>query len=246
MYMIPQADRERFDDALFNRENVPITLRCNRLSMRRIRCFDDILLACREIHAGTMWNQNRGKHFDDDALPTLVRLAEHIYNYFNHPSPNVSNTQNNFDWFHKRLCFLFLNWYRSIQPLCKLVTYGNTQKLINMVFKYLSCYSDYEDFSGLFSYCHMPIDRKILNKLQLEGVPCVCNCAYNGVCWTKFDYEQYDALVSAYRSKIPQTTLGEHTYLELEYVLWPTSGRLNDLLGRPSGMRSSALAIFYM
>ena len=43
-----------------------------------------------------------------------------------------------------------------------------------MIFKYLSCFSDYIESADLFSYCHMPIDTSVLWALEhWFGVPSI-------------------------------------------------------------------------
>ena len=42
----------------------------------------------------------------------------------------------------------------------------NCQKMVNMLFKYLTCFGDYDEFADLFSYCHIPIDRNILESFR--------------------------------------------------------------------------------
>ena len=167
-------------------------------------------------------------------IHALSPLVDKIWAYFN-LTPNTSNNQSNFDKFHEDLCDCFL----SISTGAGFThTYGNAQKMVNMLFKYLTCFDDYKDFADLFSYCHVPIDSIILGKFNLiYHVPNTTDGRvyrgrysgkYNGVAWTAMSKNDYTALVKDYRTAL-FSIKGNHSWLGLEYYIWggttiPTTG----------------------
>lgn len=58
-------------------------------------------------------------------------------------------------------------------------TFGLSQKLVNMTFKYLYLFEDYLQFYIDFSKCDCPLDSIILSKLN------------SSIIWSKCTYEQY-------------------------------------------------------
>ena len=166
-------------------------------------------------------------------------MPDRIYRYFNCPG-NKQNTQNNFDDFHKELCdcFLSLNAYRKADPF----TYGNAQKMINMVFKYLSCFEDYDEFADLFSYCHIPVDGYLLDVLSSMYQ---VNCGerqYNGKPWTQFDKLDYLALVDEYRQRVKKDT--ELSFLAFDFYAWESSVKKSPLSLPIRGKQSKPITFF--
>lgn len=93
----------------------------------------------------------------------LYPLCEKILHYFfEDPTPS---SQAAFDKYHDELCVMFLDGFREAGYTH---TYGNAQKFINILFKYLSCFEDAElHFEKKFKYCHMAIDRYTYNGYRL-------------------------------------------------------------------------------
>lgn len=110
----------------------------------------------------------------------LDEIGNKIYEYLNY-TPNKIDSQEEFDKYHEELCSLFLygdtskgikgfnDVRRDVNPTkySGSICYGSAQKIINMVFKYLTCYSDYLAYSSYFEFCHMPIDRFVLKGLEV-------------------------------------------------------------------------------
>lgn len=158
-------------------------------------------------------------------------ITDALHNYFNKHA-NTPNNQNTFDIFHKKLCDLFKNGNSY--------TYGNAQKHINMIFKYLTTFSDYNKFDSLFSYCHMPIDRTILK--IFSGVVKGCsNGAYNGTPWTSLTETQYKDLLDEYRKSIKKNS--QESFLSFEYRCWAIK-KLPPILTK--GVRTRSVNRFYM
>lgn len=167
-------------------------------------------------------------------LGVLEAIAAKIFEYFNGEG-NVPNNQANFDDFHAELCRKFL---AEMHDLGATFSYGNAQKLINMAFKYLSCYSDYEAFADLFSYCHMPIDGVILEALENRyHVVGVRHRHFGGKPWTAFEENHYLELVKNYRDALDPIR-GNNCYLAVDHYLWggsvvmPSTGTATATIGK--------------
>ena len=218
----------RFYRGLCVKRRIPGTVRTRPFSIRQIRNLSDITLAIDEIYRfGTPFSHKQTRpqitiacqYADLKAI--FNDLAIRIYDYFNH-TPNVRNNQKHFDEFHKSLCKQFLS---ALTPLCSKYskdtpTYGNAQKLINVTFKYLSCYSDYNDFADLFSFCHIPIDSQILGAFRrYYRVPGVVSQQYRGTSWSLLLDSQYDNLVSAYTAAL-HGRIFNHPWLAVDFYYW--------------------------
>ena len=94
----------------------------------------------------------------------------------------------------------------------QILSIGQTQKLINMSFKYLYCCKwFFENKKDYFKYCHMPLDGYILNWYKRE-----IDKEYDGQAWSKIDN------VSKYmniENKIRNYYDGE-IVLEKEFDIW--------------------------
>lgn len=124
----------------------------------------------------------------------------------------------------------------------KSATYGNAQKMINILFKYLTCFDDYPKYADLFSYCHMPIDGYIARALNGNGVLVPLTP------WNKLTYPQYIDLQKDIRINLPRDP--NMTILEGEFILWPTAAKGRSckgaLLQVTSGIHAPRIPYFYM
>ena len=183
----------------------------------------------------------------------LSALAESIWKYFN-STPNTMNSQPEFDSFHDTLC----NWFegelnRTVRSVVGLpnATYGNAQKMINVLFKYLSCFDDYPEYADLFSYCHVPIDNYILCGLSTSSVLCKIpgvvkipyDYQYNGLGWYGFDRDTYRSLVDNYRRYI--TKPSDLSYLAVEFDLWIAGNKKRKCILPTSGTMAAPIAEFH-
>lgn len=179
-----------------------------------------------------------------DAL--LGDLAKKIHNYFNMPG-NVANNQFNFDNFHHDICHRFLDELNVIRAMVGLknrdrARYGNAQKMINILFKYLSCFDDYRNYEDLFSYCHMPIDGYIVRALNANEIKA------SQLQWNRLTYTQYINLQTDIRKNLPRDP--NMTILEAEFILWPIAAKGRSCRGVlsqvTSGIQAPNIPTFYM
>ena len=237
-WRLPRNIRYYFVGSLIEKYGIPNTIKTNRLFDRSIRNFDDVLLAIVELYTyGTPFAHVEHPKISNcnqkaDLMILFNWLASKIYNYFN-GEPNTMNTQLNYNSFHNRLCVDFLSQFASI---CSKYgkpspTFGNAQKLINMTYKYLACYSDYDDFADLFSNCHIPIDGNLLNIFEsVYAVAGVTNKAYNNRSWSQLDDADYSNLITAYQTAMTGR-INNHPWLAVDFYCWdgislvlPTTG----------------------
>lgn len=109
-----------------------------------------------------------------------------------------------FDTFHDTLCKLFID-----MSDCR-YTYGNAQKFVNMLFKYLACFRDVKYYENKFENCHIPLDSHILKTLSKDGIDICKNRS-----WIKLDRSTYLEIVKSYRNKLNITN-----GLEYDFNVW--------------------------
>ena len=208
------------------------SVRANPLTVRRLDNYDDVLLACQDVYNSGIIFPLLAKRKGIDVSVPLADLAKRLFDYFRTTVKSPFD-ESEFDEFHEKACDTFLqliNSCRSIKGYAPL-NYGSAQKMINMVFKYLACYSDYTTYEDCFEHCHMPIDSRILCKLKKDyNIPEIKITFYSKFCggatfkgksWTKFDKEIYGDLL-----KITRTTIAKDskytgkTLLEIEFEIW--------------------------
>ena len=229
MYLIDPTVRNGFISGLAESPKYRYALTLPTLSITNQ---SDIEFAAVKLYrSGTPFdNQGRTRQSrmqnEADVRATLAPFVEKIWKYFNE-APNTGNTQANFDRFHEELCELFQTLFAAAGYAH---TYGNAQKMVNMLFKYLTCFSDYNAFAGLFEHCHIPIDRKILQALYLYAVPHTTRYGEyqeinpatgkkENTPWTRMDKAQYNILRDAYRIALAPV-VGGHSWLGAEYYIW--------------------------
>lgn len=86
-----------------------------------------------------------------DAKKNVIKIFNE---YFDDEAPNSEEV------FKEKQAYLCDAWVKSFKVSNSLGTYGKAQKIVNMTFKYLYCYTDdnLEKLKGYFQYCHMPLD----------------------------------------------------------------------------------------
>lgn len=182
----------------------------------------------------------------------LTDIGDRIHDYFV-LEPNSINDQINFDAFHDELCDLFLKGINKIRKNARSfeLSYGQAQKLINLTFKYLTTYSDYETYADLFRFSHMTIDGTVLRTLrskqkllQYLGVDSVRVNFVIEHGWTSMTKEQYHDLLIEYRRAI-DPYLGDKSYMHLEYCIWNTKRHLLIDLQNSGGVDATPISEFY-
>jgi len=202
---------------------------------RRISNLDDIKLAVREVYAKPFTPRTIRGHENIqkcDLELLLDDLSNIIYYYFRvNKGENV--TEKKFDVFHNKICKWFVRQHNLISTgRCDSICYGKAQKEINMVFKYLTCYSDYHDYWELFNYCHMPIDSYVLQELKcrygFSGITGNSIAKYYGSAWSNLSEPQYKNLLTQYRNEFKKRYT-DYTCLNVEYYLWADNLRMDPL-----------------
>ena len=130
---------------------------------------DDIMFAAANLYAYGTPFVNQGKrrqsHYGTGTtdIQTIKKELNNyvaaVLGYFKKPYPK---SQADFDNDHKNLCEIFLRSITKYQH-----TYGNAQKMTNILFKYLACFMDASIYEDWFKYCHMALDRFTYNGYRL-------------------------------------------------------------------------------
>lgn len=129
------------------------------LPSKSIAVKSDILFAAKNLYAyGTpFWTRGGQRHYNTADIPMLISVldpfVDMVWGYFRSPAPS---TQADFDVIHKRMCDEFLNNIAAAGRYTH--TYGNSQKMVNVLFKYLACFHDAPTYEEWFKYCHMALD----------------------------------------------------------------------------------------
>lgn len=137
-----------------------------------------------------------------------------------------------FDYFHNDMCTTWSECF-SHSSFSSLKAYGKAQKIVNMTFKYLYCYTD-TALKGFFEHCHMPLDSFTLEWFKRE-MRVKHNLIVGQISsWSKMENEDgdtykdqkddkkysYHFYVSHIRRYIKDNKI-ELTPLQLEFIIWP-------------------------
>lgn len=166
-------------------------------------------------------------------------------------SKNEFENQEEFNEMHHRICKEFLDEYNNILTShgCDEQQYGKAQKIVNMTFKYLSCYKDADNYSNIFRYCHMALDSYTLgwfsNKVLDNSYKDNNELKKKINAWTKLEYDELsEGTYGWIQEKIrgfANTDEWEYRYdngkkmtvFDAEFVIWEQEGlkrRKNELL----------------
>ena len=221
----------KIDQSLIN--DFKATIKGFNFSSRFISNKNDILDAIKFIYdtksvlfrkrkAGVIkWSLRKNKVAMASKDVLLDQLAVRIYEYFSKPLPI---TKNDFDMFHNEVTKWFLDELNKIRKFAGLsnAKYGNAQKMINVLFKYLACFEDYPKYLLFFNYCHIPIDSYMMKAGLDNGIIGITNNGgykFNGQAWEELDKNNYLSLqkeldVNLKRRKVV-------SLLNCEFYLWP-------------------------
>lgn len=188
---------------------------------RQIKSRDDVLAAVEKAYKDTMPRTIKGHgNLTREELDELrEKAADRMIDYLGEDAP--ANAES-FNGIHSRLCQEFLSDYNKLLTDRNLPrqAYGKAQKLVNMTFKYLSCFDDASDYKAWFAFCHMPIDQIILRWCKERGM-------FTGsASWTSLNEREYRAFQQHMRTWLeaekPQINgqLLPTELLDAEIVLW--------------------------
>lgn len=167
-----------------------------------------------------VYNTLLNKELSDKSYSAYCKATKLIMGEIYNVKVNRS-TQESFDKWHKKTCRKIIGCYDKVNGSKIIFTYGNAQKWLNMVLKYLwllvALPNDIKE-----ERLHAPIDSYILQKLwnlKAEGVTCSADTFYyKGNSWSKIsDYDDYFDLQKVIREMAKQ---GGKTVIEQENEAW--------------------------
>lgn len=125
-------------------------------------------------------NETAQPHYGSDEISLLGDILDPfvtmVWEYFN--TNDAPAAQRDFDILHEQFCDEFL---RNIAAAGRYThTYGNAQKMVNVLFKYLVCFEDAAEFADRFKYCHLALDRYTYNGYRLPFYRNVVYVSING------------------------------------------------------------------
>lgn len=149
----------------------------------------------------------------------ITEFQKKVIHYFE--SNSFPESQKDFNEKHKELCKAWKESLRNNENTGDNLFYGKAQKVVNMMFKYMYCYSYLNDFSipeEAFKYCHMTLDSVTLRWISDrwdDGKEIITSKTE----WSKLsEYEDYEAI-----SKIVEANeykLEPYTKFEAEFFIW--------------------------
>lgn len=233
MYSIDNPSRIDFCNAIKNQG----------LLLRRISNNKDVIQAVYDVYKSPkiFARRMRGRGYIPSKSVELILdyIGNSIYSYFN-AEPNNTFNQTNYDIYFYELCDYFQIQYNILAGNDAIrianIEFGIAQKLINMVFKYLSCYEDYITYADLFEHCHMPIDSYVLHYLNtmqiIKGITSRFTVIMTSPTakyrsspmgpassWSNLSICQYKQLVNDYRIGLGRLYI-DYTCLHEEYYIW--------------------------
>lgn len=153
----------------------------------------------------------------DDKTKTALKKEVTKYLQKQVRTLDASNiNQNTFDEWHDNICMEIMKIYHDRSyPFY----YGQAQKWLNMLFKYLYVYN-VKGYEFLFSdqlikTLHMPIDTKVIKELHNKY-----NIKWPNSGWSKWDQDTYQSYQTNVREQLAQdTTLTEDAKLAFYWEL---------------------------
>ena len=171
----------------------------NIIETCEIKNYSDILKAAYVVYESGIAFQPGVQPYKNWKYDKLCEdISNYIYEYF--ISKDID-----FDCFHNCLCKKFISLSGNKY------NYGNAQKFINMLFKYLACFKDVEEYEDKFENCHIPLDSHILKVLSTKDGIDICK----NKSWVKLNESDYLEIVAEYRK-----TLKIKNGLEYDFDFW--------------------------
>lgn len=143
-------------------------------------------------------------------------LANDYIEYFKNPAPI---NQKAFNKWHSGECKKIIKVLKRCNAQ-QIATYGIAQKIVNMTFKHLSCFSNAQNKPDHFKFCHMPIDSKILFWIKDEQISKSIIPPKGSIPpWSTLNYKTYIRLQSDIRKYLKRLN-SKTTVLEAEFDIW--------------------------
>ena len=139
-----------------------------------------------------------------------TQAKEYLFNEFTKIKDLDIKTQNDFDNWHKDRCIGLSDLYKDEN--FSLFHIWQSQKWINMIFKYIFAYgSDYiKGYDKLYNFLHVPLDNILIDELKKYNPPKLEKS------WSRIgDYSTYLEYQKWFRNKFH-----DETPLDVEFRLW--------------------------
>lgn len=163
---------------------------------------------------GTAKRTFKGVQKSDEVIK---EFKNSVIGYFT--SKSFPQTQEEFNTKHEELCEDWIKILSKNGNSGDNLSYGKAQKVVNMMFKYMYCYSYLNDFikeipKNAFDYCHMTLDSFTLRWIHEWDKKKV----RKNTSWSKLDpneYKKISEIVEANENK-----LNGYTKFEAEFFIW--------------------------
>ena len=180
--------------------------------------------------AFNQYARRKGESYANSKDELIKEVLETLFNFLN-------DEKLSFEDCFKTSCGHALKIFNNNQ-------FGLAQKFVNMAFKNLSCYADYDKYKEKFNNCHMPLDR-----FTLKWVRCLGDKEINqrlakiNFAWSKIDEKLYwdiqaliaERLATGFSYKINYGKESDSVFLTLptnslesEFIVWHQE-QINEL-----------------
>lgn len=154
---------------------------------------------------------------------TIAEFRKTVIKYIK--SNSFPKTQDEFNKEHKKLCEKWTKILEENGNTGDNLSYGKAQKVVNMMFKYMYCYSYRNGFEKIpkraFDYCHMTLDSytlKWISDVWEKEVDKKAKKIKSDTKWSKFGEKEYDAISKIVKDN--EDKLKPYTKFEAEFFIW--------------------------
>ena len=201
----------------------------------------DIGKTIKEIYMSKTYisSNMKGRRFiQSEMLEYLGIVTKEILDFFKTHLDSLSESE--YDEFFFKSTINFLNAYNEYglqNGNVKVLKYAMSAKLFNMIFKYLSCFEDYDLYPHLFEHSHVTISADILYYFKIHDIARGIDASRSeydasrvGAMYfepnspsnyhlNKLDLGAYKTLLNDYRPKLKEI-YPLHSLLNSEFNIW--------------------------
>lgn len=168
---------------------------------------------------GTAKRTFKGVQKSDEVIEEFKNSVIHYFN-----SKSFPQTQEEFNTKHKELCIDWTNILKENGNTGDNLSYGKAQKVVNMMFKYMYCYSYLNNFikeipENAFDYCHMTLDSFTLRWISdVWEKDKKAKIIKSDTAWSKLSEKEYDDISKIVKDN--EDKLKPYTKFEAEFFIW--------------------------
>ncbi len=144
-------------------------------------------------------------------------ITDQFVDYFSKPVKNKEG----FEGWHNNLCEEICRRFSALPDIE--LKYGKAQKLINITFKHLYCFSDSNIKEDYFKYCHIPVDNNIISWCKKNTGITPPSIAWSNLSYSDYirlEESLYSWLNSDKNTKYHNEDGSPYSLLQLDFIAW--------------------------